>query len=263
VRDRGGERAEMNKKVYNGIIFFFLAVFVVSATILVTKAAPAVVLTPTSGEPGDTIDVDGTGFAVSTSVGIGLGAEVAVTGESGTATDTGQGTNPRIISGYTARPPVKPGSFRWILNQGGVLIEYFDYGNSTLGTLTGFDYPASINYTTGFFIRTMTNNPPWDLLGSTVNYTTYDVGVASSGLRTDGSGVLSGNFTVPDNIWNGTHAVTVIDEAGNKATSDFTVVGSDFIPEALTVSAIVLLTSTAIVVSFYWLRKPSHTERVA
>jgi hypothetical protein len=47
----------------------------------------------------------------------------------------------------------------------------------------------------------------------------------------------------------------VIDEAGNMATSDFAVVGSDFVPEALTVGAIVLLTSAAVVVSFYWLRK--------
>jgi hypothetical protein len=54
----------------------------------------------------------------------------------------------------------------------------------------------------------------------------------------------------------------VIDEAGNMATSDFAVVGSDFVPEALTVGAIVLLTSAAVVVSFYWLRKPSHTKKL-
>ena len=80
----------------------------------------------------------------------------------------------------------------------------------------------------------------------------------------NGSGVLSGNFTVPDNIWNGTHTVTVIDEAGNKATSEFTVYGSDvpIAPEAFTVGALVLLTSTAIVVSFYWLKKKPSDKMV-
>jgi hypothetical protein len=46
-----------------------------------------------------------------------------------------------------------------------------------------------------------------------------------------------------------------MDEAGNMATSDFTTYGSDVVPEPLTVATIVLLSSAALVVSFYWLRK--------
>ena len=174
----------MNRKACIVFVLFFLSVFAVSS--IIVAGASQVELTPTSGEPANSVHVEGSEFAASTSVGIGLGAEVAVTDETDTATDTGQGTNPRIISGYTSRHPVKPGSFRWILNQGGALIEYFDYGNGTLGTNTGFNYPVSINYTNGFFIRTMTNNPPWDLMGSEVNYTTYDAGVTLDGLGTDG-----------------------------------------------------------------------------
>jgi hypothetical protein len=73
--------------------------------------------------------------------------------------------------------------------------------------------------------------------------------------------MLSGDFTVP-NIWNGNHTVTVIDEAGNMTTSNFTVEGSDFIPETLTVGAFVLLTNTTIVGSFYWLRKRPENNNV-
>ena len=64
---------------------------------------------------------------------------------------------------------------------------------------------------------------------------------------------------MPD-IWNGTEPVTVIDELGNVATSDSTIYGSDIVPEPLTIGAIVLLSSIAMLVSFYCLRKQPETE---
>ena len=249
----------MNRKIWVVFVLFFLLVFAVSS--LIVRGASQVELTPTSGAPTDSIHIEGSDFAASKAVGIGLGAEVVVKDESVTVTDD-TGTGIRIVSGFTAKHPIKPGSFRWELDQGGVLLYYYDYGNGTLGTTSGLVHLAAIiNYTTGFFSRS-SSTVIGDIMGTEVNYTTYDAGVVSSELRTDGSGVLSGNFTVPNNIWNGTHTVTVIDERGNMATGEFTVFGSDFVPEAFTVGAFVLLTSTAIVVSFYWLRKKPTSKIV-
>jgi hypothetical protein len=217
-------------------------------------------LTPISGSPADSVHVEGSEFAISKALGIG--AEVTVTDEPETITDTGPGSDPRVWTGVTDNHPIKPGSFRWTLNQGGQLIENVDYGNGSFGSNTGMAYASTnvINYTTGFFSSSTTLTIPTTILGSNLTYTTYEFDVTPDGLGTDGSGMLSGNFTVPDEIWNGTHTVTVIDEAGNKATADFTVVGSDFIPEPLTVGAFVLLTSTAIFVSFYWMRKRNYKK---
>jgi hypothetical protein len=252
----------MNKRCYVAIVLFFLTVFTVST--IITKAASQIVLTPTSGEPGVSVHVESSEFAASKSVGIGFGAEVTVAGESETVTDTGVGSDPRVMTGSTDKHPIKPGSFRWIENQGGQIIENVDNGNGTFSSNTGMGYASTnvINYTTGFFSSSTTLTIPTTILGSNLTYTTYEFDATPAGLRTDSSGMLSGNFTVPD-IWNGIHTVTVIDEAGNVATSDFTVVGSVFIPEALTVGAIVLLSSAAMVVSFNWLRKRSYTKNIA
>jgi hypothetical protein len=46
------------------------------------------------------------------------------------------------------------------------------------------------------------------------------------------------------------------------ATSDFTTTGSDVVPEPVTIGAIVLLSSAALVVSFYWLRKKPANKMV-
>ena len=234
---------------------FFLTVFAFSSTI--TKAASQIDVSPTSGEPASSVHVEGAEFAASTSVGIGLGAEVTVAGEPETVTDTGPGSDPRVMTGQTDKHPIKPGSFRWTENLGNQLVENVDNGNGTFSSTTGMGYAYTnvINYTTGFFSSSTTLTIPTTIQSSTLNYTTYEFDVTPESLRTNGSDMLSGNFTVPDDIWNGPHTVTVIDEAGNMATTDFTVVGSGFIPEPLTVGAIVLLTSTAIAVSLYWLRK--------
>ena len=226
------------------------------------RAASVVELTPTSGEPGDSVGVEGTDFAVSASIGIGFGPEVAIADESNTIADTGKGSAPRTISGFTDYYPIKPGSFNWTFNQGGTLLDYYDNGDGTLWSYVGTPVTTVINYTSGFFSRTGSGVVEWDLLGSTVDYTTYEFDVTPAGLRTNSSGGLSGELTVPA-IWNGTESVTVVDEAGNVATSDFTVEGSDVIPEPLTMGAIVLLSSAALVVSFYCLRKRPYNKHVA
>jgi len=245
----------MNKRFYVVIVLFFIAVYAVSAPI--TKAASQIELTPTSGEPSSTVGVEGTEFAPSKAVSIGLGAEVTITDESVTVAGSLSGP----YTGTTASHPIKSGSFKWNFRIGTMPVEILDLGNGLVDDNAGFVSVGLINYTSGFF-SIMLSASMAGTSGNTVNYTTYEFDVTPDGLRTDGSGMLSGNFTVPD-IWNGTHTVTVIDEAGNMATADFTVVGSDFIPEPLTVGAVVLLTSTAIAVSSYWMRKRSYTKNIA
>ena len=237
----------------------FLLVFAVSSTII--KAASNVELTPTSGEPGDTVSFECTDFAVSTSLGVGFGPEVDVIDESPTVTDNGVGSTPRIITGYTAKQPIKPGSLSWTIDFEGVFIQYSDEGDGTLFSISGQGFTGTINYTTGYFTQNSTlidfNDDDHDM-----DYTTYEFDVTPAGLATNSSGGLSGQFTVPD-IWNGTHTVTFIDSAGNVATSMFEVYGSDIVPEPLTIGAIVLLSSASLVVSFYWLRKKTYTKDAA
>jgi hypothetical protein len=84
---------------------------------------------------------------------------------------------------------------------------------------------------------------------------------SAAGIPTDALGAFTANITVPD-IWNGTEPVTVMDELGNVATSDFTIYGSAIVPEALTIVAVVLLSSIAMLVSFYCLRKQPKKPKV-
>ncbi len=220
-------------------------------------------LTPTTGEPGDPVDVEGTDFAASASVGIGFGPEVDVTDESATVTDNGAGENPRIITGYTVDHPIKPGSFSWSFQLDIFDVVQSDNGDGTLDNILGSaQIEGTINYTTGYFTYTATTLTTYDAVDHKVNYTTYAFDVTPAGLATNSSGMLSGEITVPD-IWNGTEPVTVIDDQGNVATSDFTIYGSDVVPEPLTIGAIVLLSSAALVISFYCLRKRSYNEGVA
>ena len=220
-------------------------------------------LTPTTGEPGDPVDVEGTDFAASASVGIGFGPEVDVTGELPTVTDNGEGSNPRIITGYTANKPIKPGSFFWAVNFGQAEpTEYSDNGDGTLDSNSGPAFTGTINYTTGYFTQTSTSFTSFPATNPEIDYITYAFDVTPSGLATDSSGMLSEGITVPE-IWNGTEPVTVIDDQGNLASSDFTVSGSDVIPEPLTITAIILLSSVALVVSFYGLRKRPPSKALA
>jgi hypothetical protein len=227
------------------------------------KAVSVVDLTPTTGEPGDPVVVDGTDFAASASISIGFGPEIDVTNELPTVTDNGQGSNPRIITGYTAKQPIKPGSFIWRINfEQTSPVEYSDNGDGTLDSNFGQAFTGTINYTTGYFTQTSTSFTNFEAQNPEIDYTTYEFDVTPSGLATDSSGMLSEEITVPE-IWNGTEPVTVIDDHGNLASSDFTVTGSDVIPEPLTISAIILLSSVALVVSFYGLRKRPPSKSLA
>jgi hypothetical protein len=185
-------------------------------------------------------------------VGIGFGAEMTVTDE--TVTVTGSGYGP--YTGVVSNCPIKPGSFRMIEENTFGEVEFWDNGDGTIDSLAvAFDH-GTINYTSGVCTRYSKIDATGLLLGHTVNYTAYEFDVTPDGLATNTSGMLSGDFTIPA-IWNGTHTITVIDEEGNVATSDFEVYGSDIVPEPLTLGAVVLLSSAALIASFYCLRKRS------
>jgi len=247
----------MNKRVLIVTMLFFLTVFIVSVSMI--KAASVIVLTPTSGEPGDSVDVEGTGFAASKTVGIGWGPRVAVVNDPGDVTKEGD----LEFYGTTSQHPIEPGSFEWTYMYGVQELWFYDDGNGTLlDPAVGRLESGTINYTSGYFQCTMLSTTR-EITAGEFSYTTYYFNSINSTLPilpTDGSGTITGQITVPQ-IWNGTEAVTVIDEAGNVATSDFTVEGSDVVPEPLTIGAIVLLSSAALVVSFYWLKK-KHTNKM-
>ena len=247
----------MNKRVLILTMLFFLTVFIASVSII--KAASVIVLTPTSGEPDDSVDVEGTDFAASTTVGIGWGPPVAVVDDPGTVTKVGDVE----FYGTTSQYPIEPGSFEWTYMYGGQELWFFDDGNGALEELTvGRLDSGTINYTSGYF-HCILQPTTRTITAGEFSYTTYYFNSINSTfpiLSTDGSGTITGQITVPQ-IWNGTETVTVIDEAGNVATSDFTVEGSDVIPEPLTIGALVLLSSAALVVSVYWLRK-KHTNKM-
>ena len=253
---------QYRKKTYTATIMVFLTLLIISTTILATNAALSITLTPSSGEPGDPVTVEGTDFAATKAVGIGLGPEVTVTDEVHNITDTDVG-GPDVYGPFTAiteHYPIKPGSFSFHCDVSGVTSDYYDtYANGTLATTSTYAVDPFVNYVTGEFGRS--TNSPWDgyTVAFTANYTYYQFNLTSAaGEPTDASGAFTVNITVPD-IWNGTEPLTAIDELGNVATSDFTIYGSDVVPEPLTVVALVLLSSAALVVSFFWLRKkPSN-----
>ena len=245
----------MNRKACVVFVLLFLSVFAASS--IIVRGASQAELTPTSGAPDDSIMVEGTDFNATNAVGICLGPEITVTDEVHNITELSVG-GPDVYGPFTAitdHYPIKPGSFSFHCDVSGVTSDYYDNGDGTLNTESTYAIDPFVNYVTGEFGRSSSSDWSTYVVNFTASYVYYEFNVTpAAGVTTDGSGAFTANFTVPD-IWNGTEPLTVIDEAGNMATSDFTTYGSDVVPEPLTVAAIVLLSSAALVVSFYWLRK--------
>jgi len=252
----------MNRKICVVFVLLLLSVFAISS--IIVRGASQVELTPTSGEPGDSVIVEGIDFAATNNAGIGFGPEVTVTGEVHDILNVSIG-GPEVYGPFVARTlyyPIAPGSFYFFCDVSGVTSEYFDNGDGTLNTESTYAVDPFVNYVTGEFGRS--SNSPWDgyIVNFTASYTYYQFNVTpAEGVPTDGAGAFTINITVPE-IWNGTEPLTVVDEAGNMATSDFTIYGSDVVPEPLTIGAIVMLSSAALMVSFYWLRKKNLTKNI-
>jgi hypothetical protein len=144
--------------------------------------------------------------------------------------------------------------------EGGQPSDWTDLGNGTLGTDFAYSAGAFVNYVTGEFGRSSTMDLTGLAIEFTVSYAYYQFNVTpAAGVPTDVEGAFTVNITVPD-IWNGAEPVMVVDHAGNMAWSDFTVEGSDIIPEPLTIGAIVLLSSIAAIVSLHMLRKRNYSK---
>jgi hypothetical protein len=236
-------------------------IFALLATVLIANAALGITLNPTSGEPGDSVQVTGTDFAASTPVGIGFGAEVVTTDENMTYSGTGVGP----YSGKASHWPIKPGSFVLSVDttmSGGIVSAYTDNGNGTLsGSFEGAF--GDINYTTGEWSRTSTADLTGLVQEYSATYTCYEFNVtASEGIVTDSLGAFTVNITVPLAV-NGSNPVTAIDEQGKIATSDFNVFGSQVIPEALSLGVLVLLSSVAVVVVTFGLRKQVKIKKTS
>jgi hypothetical protein len=96
----------------------------------------------------------------------------------------------------------------------------------------------------------------------TPSYTTYRFNSTFPDLLASGSGAITGQLTVPQ-IWNGSETVWVIDETGQVGSANYTVTGSTVVPEPLTIGGVVLLSSAALIVSVYFLRKKPAPKMAA
>ena len=211
--------------------------------------------------PGDSVTVEGTGFAATSAVGIGIGEEVTVEAEGHQITNLV--TEPIYdeelgadtygpFGGTTNHAPVKPGSVYLFYDVDGTTSEYFDNGNGTLWTESLFARDPRVNYVTGEFGRRSDADwsgfsDPWVYV--TYTYYTHNV-TPDAGVTTDGAGVFTASITVSADVVNGDYSVTAVDDQGNFATSTQTF---EKIPEGLTFGVMMLVSSVAVLVGSRYL----------
>jgi hypothetical protein len=218
------------------------------------NAAGAITLSPPAQAPGASVTVAGTGFGATKTVGIGIGAEVNVINE--THTPTGTGTGPWMTK--TLHYPLKPGSFSFHSNVGGVESDFTDKGDGTMSTTSTYDAGSYLNYVTGAFGRSSTADLTDMEITFTASYTYYTYNVTpAAGVNTTASGTFTAAITVPT-VANGNYIVTAMDTQGNRATATLGV--DSAIPEGLTIGVMMLLSSVAVVVGARYFRKRPRIE---
>ena len=116
---------------------------------------------------------------------------------------------------------------------------------------------ATMNYVTGqFTVFTLGPVPSTANYVRMVNYTCYQYNVTpAAGVTTTGAGAFSASITVPS-VDNGNYAVTAIDTQGNLATATL-----NTIPEGLTFSVMVLLSTVAVIVCIRYYRKRPKRQK--
>jgi hypothetical protein len=233
-----------------------LTLLIILAIPMINAQTAAVTFDPASATQGDSVTVEGTGFAATTAVGIGFGAEVTVTDEVHEIPEPiGNGPFTAIVDHY----PIKPGSFSFHCDVSGVTSDYYDdYGNGTLNTTSAYAVDPFVNHVTGEFGRS--TNSPWDTYTVVyyANYTYYEYGVTpAAGVTTGPSGAFTASVTVPNVL--GDYAFTAVDAQGNFATSTQTL---EVIPEGLTFVVMVLLSSVAVLVGsrYLWNRSKKREK---
>ena len=248
------------RKAHVMAILAFLMISTLLAMILVASAALGITVNPTSGAPGDSIQVTGTDFGASTPVSIGFGTEVNTT--QGNLTYSGTGVGP--YGGKVSHWPIKPGSFVLLVDttsMGGIISTYTDNGDGTLsGSFEGAI--GDVNYTTGEWSRTSTVNLTDYIQFYNATYTYYEFNATpATGVTTNSQGSFTTNITVPMAA-NGTNTITAIDEKGNRVTTSFTVYGSP-IPESLSFVVVVMLSSAAVLIATFGFRKPKNRRNLS
>ena len=203
--------------------------------------------------PGDSVTVEGTGFAATTAVAIGVGDEMTVTNEAHQIPEpAGYGPFIATVDHY----PIKPGSFSFHCDVSDVTSDYYDdFANGTLNTSSIYAVDPFVNYVTGEFGRS--TNSPWD--GYTVvfyaNYTYYQNATPTEGVTTDPSGAFTASIAVPETVANGECSVTAVDVLGNFATSTETF---EKIPEGITFGVMMVASSVAGLAGSRYLLKRSR-----
>ncbi len=231
----------------NIIAITFLTLLLVLAIPLTKAQTVTITVDPEPLMPGDSVTVDGVGFAATTAVAIGVGEEVTVTGEAHEIPEpSGSGPFVAIVDHY----PIKPGSFSFHSDVSGVTSDYYDNGDGTLNTESTYAVDPFVNYVTGEFGRSSTADWTGYIVVFTANYTYYQNVTPAEGVTTDGAGAFTAEITVPDDVVNGEYSVTALDEQGNFATSIETF---EKIPEGLTFGVIALLSSVSVVVGSHYL----------
>jgi hypothetical protein len=249
---------QFRKKAYTTTFMTFLALGIILAVMPLASAAGAITLTPTAQAPGAAVSVDGTGFGATKAVGIGLGAEVTVSAEvhpiTNLVTTPDENGTYGPFGGVTLHFPIKPGSVYIYYDVDGITSDYTDDGDGTLTSSSQYAINPFVNYVNGSFGRG--SNTDWSGFTAPVayiNYTYYAYNVTpAAGVTTNGAGVLTASITVPS-VTDGSYTVTAVDTVGNKATSNLTV--DQTIPEGLTIGAMVLVSSIAVIVSTRYYRK--------
>jgi hypothetical protein len=244
------------KKAYITALVAFLTLSL--ALVSIAAASGAITLTPMAQAPGASVTVNGTGFGATKAVGIGFGAEANVTNEEVNATgpyDVDVGPYVESLSYW----PVKPGSFQREsgIMMGDLYIPSYVYWDDETGTILT-DNPevasATIDYTTGkvSFNFSSPLSSSYDYVRK-VNYTRYQFNVTpAAGVTTLASGAFSTSITVPS-VADGNYVLTAVDAAGNIATATLGV--DHTIPEGLTFSVMLLLSTVAVIVAARYFRK--------
>lgn len=221
----------------------------------VTAAAGSITLTPTTQTTGGSVTVAGTGFGATQAVGIGLGQEITVTNETIT-TFSGTADGPYLAT--LAHYPIKPGSFSMHWDTSGTGSDWTDNGDGTLSSTSSYSAGGIVNYVTGVFGRTSTIDISSYTLTATCSYTYYQYKVTpAANVTTSASGTFTASITVPAALASGSYSVTAVDAIGNKGVATLTV--GNAVPESLTFSLVALLSSVAVVAS-YFLKRPKTAD---
>jgi hypothetical protein len=242
-----------NKTGY--VTAFIMAVLMASlAFASIAAAAGSITLNPTTQARGGQVIVTGTSFGATLPVGIGLGQEITVTDEVHDIPDP-TGTGP--FTAFMEHAPIKPGSFSFhcVVSSDTNVVEsdYTDNGDGTLTASSEYALDPFVNYVTGAFGRSTTS--AWDTytVVFTCTYTYYEYGVTpAAGVTTSASGAFTTNITIPD-ATDGSYTVTAVDTQGNTGTATLAVNG--VIPETLTITFVIILSTAAVAASYIW-KKP-------